>query len=278
MITCQLLGGLGNQLFQIATTLAVAWEHEDLAVFDLDRHRQLSQGSRAIDYKTTIYRNLTDRPLPHCQFIFKEQGFGYQPIAYQSGMMLVGFFQSEKYFIKYRQNLLDIFTPESQVIDELKSKYGFILEQPNCAIHVRRGDYVKRTQYNPICSLDYYSCAIELFDRDTAFLVFSDDIDWCKQTFDSPRFTFVESRREQGLLSMTDTQASENNSAATSLMDLHLMSMCQHQIIANSTFSWWGSWLNQNPHKRIIAPKTWFGSALQHLKTDDIYTESMLKI
>ncbi len=266
MITCQLLGGLGNQLFQIATTLAVALEHEDEAVFDLNGHRQLSQGSRAIDYKTTIYRNLIDRQIPPCKYIFKEQGFGYRPIAYQSGMMLVGFFQSEKYFIKYRQKLLDIFTPDRQVIEELKYKYAFILERPNCAIHVRRGDYVKRTQYHPICSLDYYSLAIDLFDRDTTFLVFSDDIDWCKQTFDSPRFTF-----------------SENSSVASppprsEYIDLYLMSMCQHQIIANSTFSWWGSWLNQNPHKRIIAPKNWFGSALQHLKTDDIYTESMLKI
>jgi Glycosyl transferase family 11 len=269
MITCQLLGGLGNQLFQIATTLAVALEHEDEAVFDLNGHHQLSQGSRAIDYKTTIYRNLIDRSLPLSKFIFKEQGFGYQPIAYQSGMMLVGFFQSEKYFIKYRQNLLDIFTPESQVIEELKSKYAVILERPNCAIHVRRGDYVKRTQYNPICSLDYYKAAIELFAADTAFLVFSDDIDWCKQTFDSPRFTFSEHRASSDSVLGGFLQEE---------IDLYLMSMCQHQIIANSTFSWWGSWLNQNPHKRTIAPKNWFGSALGHLKIDDIYTESMLKI
>jgi hypothetical protein len=265
MITCQLIGGLGNQLFQIATTLALAWENQDLAFFDLNGHHQLSQGNQAIDYKTTIYRNLIDRQIPPCKYIFKEQGFEYQPIAYRSDMMLVGFFQSEKYFVKYRKELLDILTPNSQVIDELKSKYRSILEQPNCAIHVRRGDYVNRTQYNPICSIDYYSSAIELFDRETTFLVFSDDIDWCKQRFNSQRcgsttqrFTF-----------------SENNSE---YIDLHLMSMCQHQIIANSTFSWWGSWLNQNPHKKIIAPKTWFGSALQHLKTDDIYTKSILKI
>lgn len=277
MITCQLLGGLGNQLFQIATTLAVALEHEDEAVFDLNGHRQLSllgggpaqQGSRAIDYKTTIYRNLIDRQIPPCKYIFKEQEFSYRPIAYQSGMMLVGFFQSEKYFIKYRQNLLDIFTPDRQVIEELRSKYGFILERPNCAIHVRRGDYVNRTQYNPVCSLDYYKAAIELFAADTTFLVFSDDIEWCKQRFDSPRFTFSEQKAPSDSVLRGFLQEE---------IDLYLMSMCKHQIIANSTFSWWGSWLNQNPHKRIVAPKNWFGSALQHLKTDDIYTESMLKI
>jgi hypothetical protein len=258
MITCQSIGGLGNQLFQIATTLAVAWENQDSAIFDLDRHKALSQGHAANHYRSTIYRNLTAQKLPPFEFIFRERGFGYQPIVYRSNTILVGFFQSEKYFIKYRQDLLDLFSPQSSIIGELKSKYGSILERSNCAIHVRRGDYLNRTKYNPTCSIEYYQSAIELFDRDTKFLVFSDDIDWCKQTFNSPRFTF-----------------SENN---TEDIDLYLMSMCQHQIIANSTFSWWGSWLNQNPFKKVVAPKNWFGCALQHLNTDDLYTESMLKI
>ena len=172
--------------------------------------------------------------------------------------MLVGFFQSEKYFSKYRQELLDIFAPPSQTVDELRAKYGFILDQPNCAIHVRRGDYLHRTQYNPVCSPDYYRSAIELFDRDTKFLVFSDDLDWCKQIFKSPSCTFSEHVDE--------------------VMDLYLMSMCSHHIIANSSFSWWAAWLNRNPHQRIIAPKKWFGSALSHFNTDDLYTASMLKI
>jgi Glycosyl transferase family 11 len=107
--------------------------------------------------------------------------------------------------------------------------------QPNCAIHVRRGDYVHRTQYNPVCSLDYYRSAIELFAADTAFLVFSDDIEWCKQRFDSPRFTFSEQRAPSDSVLGGNLQEE---------IDLYLMSMCQHQIIANSTFSWWGSWLN----------------------------------
>jgi Glycosyl transferase family 11 len=162
MITCQLIGGLGNQLFQIATTLALAWENQDLAIFDLNGHHQLSQGNKAIHYKKTVYRNLIDRQIPPCKYIFKERGFHYQPIVYQSGMQLVGFFQSEKYFVKYRQYLLDILKPKSQIIDELKSKYEFILERPNCAMHIRRGDYVNRTQYNPICSLDYYQQATVL--------------------------------------------------------------------------------------------------------------------
>jgi Glycosyl transferase family 11 len=266
MITCQLIGGLGNQLFQIATTLAVAWDHQDVAVFDLHGHRALSQGNAATHYQTTIYRNLRSQKLPPRKFIFKERGFGYQPIPYRSDMMLVGFFQSERYFIKYRQDLLDLFTPQSQVIDRLKSKYGFVLERPNCAIHVRRGDYLNRTQYNPICDLEYYQTAIDLFDRDTTFLVFSDDIQWCKQTFTSDRFILSEHNSVAGY-----PPSSEE-------IDLYLMSMCQHQIIANSTFSWWGSWLNQNPHKTIVAPQIWFGAALEHLHTDDIYTRSMLKI
>jgi Glycosyl transferase family 11 len=258
MITCQSLGGLGNQLFQIATTLALAIEHQDEAIFDFDRHQALSQGNEPARYRTTIYRNLTNQKLPPCKSIFREQSFGYRPIPYHSDLMLVGFFQSDRYFSKYRQELLDIFAPPSQIVDELRSKYGFILERPNCAIHVRRGDYVGRTQYNPVCSLDYYRSAIELFERDTKFLVCSDDINWCKQIWSDERFIFSEYVDE--------------------VMDLYLMSMCQHHIIANSTFSWWAAWLDRNPHKKIVAPKKWFGSALGHLNTDDIYTRSMLKI
>jgi hypothetical protein len=258
MITCQSIGGLGNQLFQIATTLALAIEHQDEAIFDFARHQPLSQGNEATHYLPTIYRNLNNQQLPPSRFIFKEQGFGYQPIPYQSGMMLVGFFQSEKYFSKYRQELLDIFAPPLQIVDELRAKYRSILDRPNCAIHVRRGDYVSRNQYNPVLRLDYYRSAIELFEPDTKFLVFSDDLNWCKQIWSDDRFTFSEQVDE--------------------VMDLYLMSMCQHHIIANSSFSWWAAWLNRNPHKRIIAPKTWFGSALGHFNTDDLYTASMLKI
>jgi Glycosyl transferase family 11 len=258
MITCELIGGLGNQLFEISTTLALAWEHQDTAVFNLSGHRHTNQGNRAGYYRKTIYRNLTDRWIWWSRYKFKEQGHHYQPIAYRSGLKLIGYFQSEKYFIKYRQNLLDLFAPTNQTIDQLKSEYGFILDRPNCAMHIRRGDYFKYPQNHPICSIDYYQTAIDLFDRDTTFLVFSDDINWCKNIFSDRRFIF-----------------SENNSEE---IDLYLMSMCQHQIIANSSFSWWGSWLNQNPTKQIVAPKHWFGSELQHLGADDIYTPSMLKI
>lgn len=263
MITCQLIGGLGNQLFQIATTLALAWDNQDQAVFDLNGHIKLSQGNEAICYRAGIYRNLIDRPQVVSKCIFKERGHHYQPIPYHPSMKLIGFFQSEKYFIKYRQNLLDILSPTSQIIDKLTSKHKFILERPNCAIHVRRGDYLNRSQYNPVCSIEYYKTAIELFDDDTQFLVFSDDLEWCKHNFN----ILAGSLEEHKFI------FSEHNSEET---DLYLMSMCQHQIIANSTFSWWGSWLNQNPLKKTVAPKIWFGSALQHLNTEDIYVESTL--
>jgi hypothetical protein len=258
MITCDLMGGLGNQLFQIATTLALAWENEDTAVFNINGHKNVLQGNGASHYQKTVYRNLIDRKIWLSKYVFREQGHHYQQIHYRKNMKLIGYFQSEKYFIKYRQKLLDLFAPPPRIIDKLKLEYGFILDQPSCAIHVRRGDYHKFPNNHPICSINYYKAAIALFNRNTQFLVFSDDINWCKNMFNEDRFTFSENNGED--------------------VDLYLMSMCQHQIIANSSFSWWGSWLNQNISKRVIAPTNWFGSSLEHLNTSDLYTSSMLKI
>jgi Glycosyl transferase family 11 len=252
------MGGLGNQLFQIATTLAVSWDNNDTAVFDLKGHKNALQGNGACHYQETIYRNLTNRKIWWSQHTFQERGYHYQEIPYQLNMKLIGYFQSEKYFFKYRQKLLDLFAPPPQVIDRLKLDYGFILDHPSCAIHVRRGDYHKFPNNHPICSIDYYKAAIDLFDSNTQFLVFSDDINWCKKVFNEDKFEFSENNGED--------------------VDLYLMSMCQHQIIANSSFSWWGSWFNENPSKYIIAPKDWFGSNLQHFNINDLYTPLMLKI
>jgi hypothetical protein len=259
MITCKLMGGLGNQLFQVATTLSVAWEYGDTAVFDLNGHKKNAlQGNGARDYRDTIYRHLIDRKIWWSRHRYKEKGHQYQPIPYRENIKLDGYFQSEKYFIKYRDRLLETFSPTDAIRDRIMAEYGDLLSRPNCAIHIRRGDYHKFPKHHPVCSTEYYHRAIASFDRDMIFPIFSDDLDWCKANFTDRRLIFIDRQDE--------------------IFDLYLMSMCQHQIIANSSFSWWGSWLNPHPDKRIIAPQTWFGPALKHLNTDDLYTTAMVRI
>jgi hypothetical protein len=259
MISCKLANGLGNQLFQIATTLATAWDNGDSAVFNLRNHWASTQGYKPVEYQSTIFRHLIDKDfylLP--EHIFLEPSRNYQPIPYRPNMLLSGLFYSEKYFIKHRAKILDIFAPPQVIINKLACNYQNILSQPNCAIHVRRGDYLNQSDKHPVCSIDYYHQALKYLPESTKFIVISDDIEWSKNVFLDSRFSF-----------------SENNH---DVLDLYLMSMCQHQIIANSTFSWWGSWLNQNPNKIIIVPKHWYGESFRHVDTSDIYTNQMVRI
>ena len=257
-ISCELMGGLGNQLFQIATTLALAWQNDDQAIFDLDSHRNPLQGNRAKVYRQTIYRNLEVDSLywPKYRFIkFQEKGHHYQPISYRDNLQLIGYFQSEKYFLDCRQKLLELFAMPIELRETLTQRYGDILQQQTCSIHIRRGDYLKFSKNHPPCTLEYYQKAIDLFP-DCIFPIFSDDLDWCRHHFTDDRFIFIENSRDD--------------------LDLYLMSMCRHHIIANSSFSWWGSWLNDRPNKRVVAPVNWFGEGLQHLNSADIYPRSTI--
>jgi hypothetical protein len=241
------MGGLGNQLFQIATTIALAALHNDRAVFDPAQYTSLSQGRPPAQYKSTIYHQLTFAQLPKSIYTYREIAGNYQSIPYRSGLQLFGFFQSWQYFESYRQELINIFTPPEPALADLRCKYQDILNQPNCAVHVRRGDYLR---IGRTISLDYYSRAIARFPSDTKFLVFSDDLDWCKKVFFGAEFSFASGNVDD--------------------LDLILISLCQHQIIANSTFSCWGAWLNRNPRKVTIAPKSWISLKPQ------IYTQEMI--
>jgi hypothetical protein len=137
---------------------------------------------------------------------------------------------------------------ESQIINEFVFKHDILVKSVDkikqyknpVAIHVRRGDYVKNTNYWVVTE-EYIQNAINQFlDDDYTFIVFSDDIDWCKTVF------------PEGVVYM------ENN---TQFEDLCMMSLCKHNIISNSTFSWWGAFLNKNKSKRVVAPKNWYSDS-----------------
>lgn len=110
------------------------------------------------------------------------------------------------------------------------------------SIHVRRGDYVNNPFYVDLTKTDYYQRAISMFP-DSKFLVFSDDIEWCKEYFKGNKFFFSERNNE--------------------LEDMNLMAACEHNIIANSSFSWWAAYLNKNTCKEIIAPKEWYADGVE---------------
>ncbi len=257
MITSLLQGGLGNQLFQISAAIGLSLRNNDNTCFDIDGHKIGLQGRDASNYKTNIYRNLTTGTF-NTNNIFHQIGHHYEEIPYQQNVKLVGYFQSEKYFEDCKEHILKLFEPTEEISQYINAKYGDILNKNTCSINVRHGDYIKFPNHHPICSVEYYKKAMTYFNDDTTFLIFSDNINWCKSNFIGDNFIFIEGEEDY--------------------IDLYLISMCKNNIIANSSFSWWGSWLNRNENKKIIAPSIWFGPAYRTWITDDIYTNKMIKI
>ena len=239
--------GLGNQMFQIATIISYAKDNGyEYSVPDI-LNKQIYG-----PYIDNIFKKIKTNNFKNNNFLnYYEKTFNYRPIPpVTQSVILNGYFQSFKYFEHNRDHILDIF--QLPHIEELKNKYKNLLEKNTVSVHIRRGDYVSIKHYHSCLSdTDYYEKAINSIDYDV-ILVFSDDIEWCK-TFFNKKNTFY----------ISDTDYNE----------MFLMSLCKNNIIANSTFSWWGAWLNKNLNKNVIAPTKWFESVTKYTSVDVIPKE-----
>ena len=240
MITSYLQGGLGNQMFQIAAAIALAESNDDEAKFNPEWHYLPLQGNKCQHYLDNIYSNVIfDKKIKY-EKLYEESNFHYEKIPYYPSVCLKGFFQSERYFSHCSEKIRDLFTP-IKLVDKIESANKNLLNQSPVALHIRRGDYLKFSDVHPTCGVAYYKKAIDSFEKSRKFLIFSDDIEWCKKVFNGNRFLFAIDNKDYE--------------------DLLLFSLCPDAIIANSTFSWWGAWLNKNSQKQIIAPSRWFANS-----------------
>ena len=256
MVTTFLQGGLGNFLFQISAAVSLANKNNDITVFSEDNiyvvHNQINT------YKNNILRNIsfTNGMIPTTN-VYNEPRFQYNEIPYKKDLKLIGYFQSEKYFTN-RDKMLELFGPTPEIKEYINNKYGSFIDGSTCSIHVRRGDYLKHPTHHPTCSLEYYKKAMNVMPIGTRYLVFSDDIDWCKENFKGHHMTFIENEKDY--------------------IDLYIMSMCKHNITANSSFSWWGAWLNPNRRKIVISPLNWFGPDKIGFTTEDLIPKTWNQI
>ncbi len=266
MITCDFLGALGNNLFTLATLISKALDNNvdfyipnvrDCYVCDLHSNEVEIPNMFEYDYKILN----TSLPLTYSSpdILPNTPNFNYTPFEIQDNTSIKGYFQSEKYFIKYKDVILDVyFKPKKEILDYINQKYSWI-NQYNClSIHVRvGGDRVQLQDKFINTSTQYYEKAINtVIQKDPnieKYVVFSDNIEYCKNMFGYDKnIYYIENEK--------------------SYIDLFLMSMCKHNIIANSTFSWWAAYLNKNPNKIVIAPKTeWFGPTLKYLNIEDLF-------
>jgi hypothetical protein len=255
-VSPQLKGGLGNFLFQISAAYYVSLRDNREFIVDVS---DLSEGHSSLKlYLDNIFRKIKFISHYNNGFIHEPT----QPIKYSeipnpnSNLKLKGYYQNENYIKHIRQEILDLFEIDDRTKNFLNEKYSKLLKTQNCSLHIRRGDYLKSNGFHPTQSIEYYENAISIIGNDVNYLIFSDDIEWCKSNLD-----FI-----------TNKTYITNN---LDYQDLYLMSMCENNIIANSSFSWWGAWLNKNNNK-VIYPSNWFG--VSFLDTSEIGCDGWLKI
>lgn len=290
MIIVQLKGGLGNQLFQYAAGLSLAahhgtklkvdtsllntgdaeigtWRGFDLQQLQLEPEVATQQEIDAVLPKN-LAQKITDKlKPPYKRKVYREASFRFDPHFFEaaSHIYLKGYRQSEKYFESIATEIRNGFMLKDAVIDNV-AEYGRQLRAANSvSIHIRRGDYTNKqvSDFHGILDETYYQNAIRHMESampGCRFYIFSDAPDWVNENlnFNSP----VE------LLS--------GDRSRTHFEDFHLVSCCRHHVIANSTFSWWAAWLNENPGKIVIAPKNWFNKAGHD--TSDLIPEGWVRL
>lgn len=282
MITLQIYGGLGNQMFQYAAGEALALRTKQQLRLDTSWFQRDHRNMTPRKYELSLFHNITEpcgkftRFYHHNRFqttyhLLSALGFDYEKyilnICHEEERDLTEFFcqektswkdlhingywQSEKYFSDFASDIKKAFefpalteNKDLELNDQIK----------NCntvSLHVRRTDYITNEEARKIfgetVGIDYYKKAVELMQlklSNLKFAVFSDDIRWCREVFSLP----------------DDTIFVDWHNGEHSFRDMQFMSLCSHHIIANSSFSWWGAWLGKNPEKIVIAPKKWMNT------------------
>lgn len=244
MITANLIGGLGVQMSQIATTYTVALDNNDICAFKL--YKRLYYGSfthSPAAYRTNVYSKIKNLPLSwKSEFLYVDINNEFVPIPYHKNMMLGGFLCWPEYFNHRRKEIIDLF--KNKTIFSILKKANF---KNSVSLHVRRGDYILNKK-SLLLTKEYYKRALAYIENKAQIDIIyvfvenkfeqTQDLLWCKNNLKDSRIVFKEGNRDY--------------------IDMYIMSLCTHNIIANSMFSWWGSYLNENENKIVCAPAEWF--------------------
>ena len=276
MLYSQLLGGLGNCLFITATLYSLSIDKK-LPYCVSNNTQSCTKRKEEEEWLRTILKSVpkvNKRP-KQVKSLYKEKSMKYKQFPKKVGStQLYGYFQSDKYFSKNKDKIVSLFTEyKNEIQSDLDKKFQF--KKPTISIHVRRADYVKLQHAHVVQPEQYYEDALNAMVKKLGFksinkmnakytmVIFSDDIPWCQT--ESKVFS-----------KMFDAHFMGRNSA---IEDMYLMSMCDHHIIANSTFSWWGAYINTKKDVTVVAPSAWFNPNFKKPEEwQDIYTKDMIVV
>lgn len=266
MKVVKILGGLGNQMFQYAFYLALAnkFNSVKIDVSDFKNYElhnglelenvfgiKLQKASRFIiqlldpSYRAWSYRKLRRLLNLKNTLVVEQNFFSFDKDILNDPKSRIywGYWQSSQYFEHITDKVRECFSFKKPLTGKNKDTMEMITASESVSIHIRRGDYVGHDLLGGICDLDYYKEAISIIENRVSnpnFFIFSNDIEWCEEH-----------------LNIKEAHYISWNKSNDSYIDMQLMSLCKHNIIANSSFSWWGAWLNTNKNKMVVSPKKW---------------------
>ena len=260
-------GRLGNQMFQYASLRGIAANRGFDFIVPPSNYRHTANYGLFDCFKlnSVEHTGFVDGPtISEKIHSFDQSIYNFCP----DNVNLEGFFQTEKYFENISDSICDDFTFVDDYLEPCKEFIDQFDVSP-IFIHVRRGDSIGREEFHPIQPLSYYESSLKEFSNYVPVLIFTDDLEWCKsqKLFQGDRFYFNENQDTYSYKSMDGLGKMQNSFIP--YIDLCLMTLCDGAIIANSSLSWWGAWL-QKKSEKIIAPMPWFGTAMKHLDTSDI--------
>jgi hypothetical protein len=284
MVVTRIIGGLGNQMFQYAMARAASLRLDTNLKLDVSGFKTYPLHAYGLNHFKVVgefaekNKYIVGKPKTFLEQVkirmgwstvlpnYLEDGleFDAKVFGLKGDVYLDGYWQSEQYFLDFEKKIREDFSFKTAPDSDNQEHLDQINSVLAVSVHIRRGDYVNNPTINAIhgtCDLDYYQRAIEFLraripSDPLHFFIFSDDPEWVRENVNfGTATTFV-----------------SHNDATRNYEDMRLMSACKHHIIANSSFSWWGAWLNANPDKIVVAPKQWFRSA--SLSSTDIVPDS----
>jgi hypothetical protein len=289
MFIIQLMGGLGNQMFQYAAARALSLKRGIPFTIDFDDPYIYAKRSFGLDVfnleykKASVVQLLLSKPKTKVlrrlykwtgnnpdKYLYREnKDFHFQPELFNcaDNSYISGFWQSEKYFADIADTIREDFTFKHPAVGANQKWLNTIQSCTAVSLHIRRGDYVSVAHVNKLhgtCDMNYYQTAIKTIAAkvdNPVFFCFSDDIEWVKENLKTDFKTHY---------------IDNNNTPENGHEDMRLMSHCNHHIIANSSFSWWGAWLNPDPRKVVVAPQKWVTNS--SIITGDLIPASWIRL
>jgi hypothetical protein len=259
MKVVRIIGGLGNQMFQYAFFLALKDRYKYVSIdvssykfyklhdYQIERIFNLIKLERSGFFSILFFRIFKNLIITKEDTLFHSEIFEMKGCRY-----FAGYWNSENYFINIQDQVKSTFQFKNKLVGRNEEIAKEIINSNSVSIHVRRGDYINSSEneliYGNICTLNYYRQAIDKMQQLTGsskYFIFSNDIVWCRENLclDNCEYVYWNSDKEN-------------------YIDMQLMSLCKNNIIANSSFSWWGAWLNNNENKIVISPSKFFNDVI----------------